>query len=133
MAVNVRGPYLTCRYVVPVMMEQRRGNILNIGSGAGVNHRAGGTIYCTSKAALHMFSLSLAEEVREHNIAVNILDPGPLKSEGSSIIPWARHDWHIRVEPEVVTPSAVYLALQDARSFTGRFVLRREFGETWGF
>ena len=133
MAVNVRGPYLTCRYVVPVMMEQRRGNILNIGSGAGVNHRAGGTIYCTSKAALHMFSLSLAEEVREHNIAVNILDPGPLKSEGSSIIPWARHDWHIRVEPEVVAPSAVYLALQDAQSFTGRLVLRREFGETWGF
>lgn len=78
-----------------------------------------------------MFSQCLAEDAREHNIAVNILDPGPMRSEGSSIIPWAQHDWHERVEPEEVGPSAVYLALQDAQSFTGRLVLRAEFGEKW--
>ena len=71
--------------------------------------------------------------MREYNVAVNILDPGSMKSEGSSIIPWAQQDWHIRVEPAVVGPSAVYLALQDARSLTGQLMLRREFGQTWGF
>lgn len=132
MAVNVGGPYLTCRYVVPVMVQQRRGSIINIGSGAGSNPRVGGTAYCTSKAALHMFSFCLAKEVQDSNIAVNVLDPGPMKSEGSSIIPWAQHDWHLRVEPEEVGPCSVFLALQDAGSFTGQLVLQREFGETWG-
>ena len=132
MGVNVRGPYLTCRHVLPTMMKQRKGSIVNIGSFAASDPRINGTAYCSSKAALHMFCQCLAEDVREYNIVVNILDPGSMKSEGSSIIPWAQHDWHIRVEPAEVGPSTVYLALQDAQSFSGRLVLRREFGETWG-
>jgi NAD(P)-dependent dehydrogenase (short-subunit alcohol dehydrogenase family) len=131
-AVNLRGAYLTCRYVLPTMMEQRRGSIINIGSLAGSEPRPVGTAYCSTKAALHMFSQCLAEDVREYNIAVNILNPGPMKSEGSSIIPWAQHDWHERVQPEEVGPAAVYLALQNAQSLTGRLVLREEFGKTWG-
>ena len=121
MAANVRGPFLTCRYILPIMMKQRRGSIINVGSRMGSDHRAGGgVLYSPSKAALHMFSLCLADEVREYNIAVNILSPGALKSEGSAAIPWARGNWHQRVEPEVVGHSAVYLALQDAQSFTGQ-------------
>ena len=132
MNVNLRGAYLTCRYVLPIMIGQRRGSIVNIGSFAASDPRINGTAYCSSKAALHMFSQCLAEDVREYNIAVNILDPGSMKSEGSSVIPWARHDWDQRVEPEIVGPSAVYLALRDAHSLTGQVVLRREFGQTWG-
>ena len=131
-AANVRGTYLTCRYVLPVMMQQRRGNIVNIGSRAADSPRVGGTSYNSSKAALHMFSLCLAEEMREYNIAVNVLSPGAMKSEGSSVIPWARHDWHERVDPEVVGPSAVFMAVQSAETFTGRIALRAEFGKTWG-
>ena len=130
-AVNVRGPYLTSRHAVPVMVEQGGGRIINVGSGAGVNHRAGGTVYCTSKAALHMFTYCLAEELREHHVSVNILDPGPLKSEGSSVIPWTRHDWDIRLTPEEAAPSAVALALKDNRTFTGQLVRTRELGKTW--
>ncbi len=131
MTVNVRGPYLLCRHVLPVMIEQRLGRIINIGSGAATNPRAGGTVYCSSKAALHMFSLCLAEEVREYNIAVNILDPGPMKSEGSSVIPWAQHDWATRIRPEEAAPSAVALATEDT-SFTGQLLRTRDFGKTWG-
>ena len=132
-ASNVRGPYLVCRAILPAMMEQRRGSIINIGSRMGNDAKlGGGVLYSSSKAALHMFSFCLADEVREYNIAVNILSPGALKSEGSAVLPWAQHDWHERVNPEVVGPSAVYLALQDARSFTGQLVSRAEFGKTWG-
>ena len=130
-AANVRGPYLTCRYVTPVMIQQRRGSIVNIGSRAADAHRAGGTAYNSSKAALHMFSLCLAEELREYNIAVNVLSPGAMKSEGSAAIPWTQHDWHKRVEPEACGPSAVFLALQTAETFTGQVKLRTEFGKTW--
>ena len=133
-AANVRGPYLVCRAVLPVMMEQKRGSIVNIGSRMGDDHTAGGgVLYSSSKAALHMFSYCLADEVKEHNIAVNILSPGALKSEGSAAIPWTQRDWHQRVEPEVVGPCTVYLALQDAQSFTGQLVDRAEFGKSWGF
>jgi NAD(P)-dependent dehydrogenase (short-subunit alcohol dehydrogenase family) len=80
-----------------------------------------------------MFSLCLADELKEHNIAVNILSPGSLRSEGSAAIPWTQRDWHERVDPAVVGPSSVYLAVQDAETFTGQLVLRVDFGKTWGF
>ena len=132
-AANLRGPYLLCRYVVPVMLKQGRGSIVNLGSRMGDDpSQGGGVLYSASKAAVHMFSYCLAEELRDHNIAVNILSPGPLRTEGSAALPWTQRDWHERVDPEVVGPSAVYLALQDARSMTGRLVLRTEFGRTWG-
>ena len=132
-ATNVRGPYLTCRHVIPIMMRQGGGNILNVGSRAASGPSPGaGSAYSPTKAALHMFSFCLAEELREHNIAVNVLSPGSMTSEGSSVIPWARHDWHERVPPEEVGPSAVYIATQDAGSMTGQLLMRAEFGKTWG-
>ena len=71
-------------------------------------------------------------EVRDYNIAVNILSPGALRSEGSAALPWAQRDWHDRVDPSVVGPCAVYLALQDAGTFTGQLAARADFGTTWG-
>ena len=132
-AANLRGPYLCCRSVLPWMIERGRGSIIHIGSRMGSDHeQGGGVLYSSTKAAVHMFSYCLADEVREHNIAVNILSPGGLKTEGSAAIPWTQRDWDQRVGPEEVGPSAVYLALQDASTFTGQYVLRAEFGETWG-
>ena len=134
MLVNVTGPYLCSRAVLPTMIGQRRGSIINIGSRMATDPmQGGGVLYSSSKAAVQMFSLCLAEEVREHNIAVNILSPGSLKSEGSAAIPWTQRDWHERVDPGEVGPCAVYLALQDATTFTGRLAARVEFGQTWGF
>ena len=133
MRVNVNGPYLCSRAVLPIMMEQRRGSIINIGSRMATDPRqGGGVLYSASKAAVHMFTYCLADEVRDYNIAVNILSPGALRSEGSAAIPWTQRDWHERVDPSVVGPSAVYLALQNASTFTGRLAFRAEFGTTWG-
>ena len=133
MTVNVTGPYLCSRAVVPVMMEQRRGSIINIGSRMATDPKqGGGVLYSASKAAVHMFSYCLADEVRDHNIAVNILSPGGLRSEGSAAIPWTQRDWHERVDPSAIGPCAVYLALQDASTFTGQLASRFDFGTTWG-
>ena len=133
MRVNVSGPYLCSRAVLPIMMEQRRGSIINIGSRMATDpNQGGGVLYSASKAAVHMFTYCLADEVRDYNIAVNVLSPGALRSEGSAAIPWTRRDWHERVEPSVVGPCAVYLALQDASTFTGQLAFRADFGTTWG-
>ena len=131
--VNVGGPYLCSRAVLPVMMEQRRGSIINIGSRMATDPaQGGGVLYSASKAAVHMFSLCLADEVKDYNIAVNILSPGSLRSEGSAAIPWTQRDWHERVDPSAVGPCAVYLALQSASTFTGQLAARADFGVTWG-
>ncbi len=131
--INVSGPYHCSRAVLPIMMEQRRGSIINLGSRMATDPKqGGGVLYSASKAAVHMFSHCLADEVGEYNIAVNILSPGPLRSEGSAAIPWTQRDWHLREDPSVVGPCAVYLALQDASTFTGQVAARFDFGTTWG-
>lgn len=133
MLINVRGPVLMCRQVLPVMMKQNRGSIINIGSRMGFDiSRGGGVPYATSKAALHMMTQALAIEAKENNIAVNVFAPGALKSEGSSVIPFAQGDWHERVEPDEATPAAIYLALQKADDYSGKILLQKEFGKTWG-
>lgn len=133
MAVNVRGPYLCCRYILPVMMKQGYGSVINIGSRMGAELvPGGGTVYSASKAALHMVSYALADEMREFNIAVNILSPGSLRSEGSWAILNNRANWDLRIDPTANGPGAVYLALQTAESFTGQYVHIDDFGKTWG-
>ena len=133
MRINVGGPFLCSRAVAPVMMKQRRGSIVNIGSRMATDPaQGGGVLYSASKAAVHMFSLCLADELRDFNIAVNILSPGSMRSEGSAAIPWTQRDWHERVDPSEVGPCAVYLALQDASTFTGQLAARADFGVTWG-
>ena len=133
MAVNVRGPYLCCRHVLPVMIEQKKGSVINIGSRMGKELLpGGGTAYSASKAALHMVSHALAEEMQQHNISVNVLSPGSMRSEGSWQIPWNRQNWDTRIDPSQNGPGVVFLALQSAQTMTGEYVHVDEFGKTWG-
>ena len=76
LAVNVRAPLLLCKFALPSMLDQRSGSIFCITSGAARAYRPGRVGYSMSKAALERMFLSLAEEVRPHNIAVNVLSPG---------------------------------------------------------
>ena len=133
MSVNIKGPYLCCRHIIPVMISQHKGSVINIGSKMGIDATSGGgTAYSASKAALHMLSHVLAEEMREHNIAVNVLSPGSLQTEGSWEIPWNRRNWNERIKPTDVGSPAVYMALQTAETMTGLYVHKDDFGRTWG-
>ena len=129
--VNLLGPFLLCKYALPSMMERRSGSIINIGSGASESRKPGGTNYASTKAGLERFTIVLAEEVREYNVAVNCLDPGPIKSEAAEMLQPPDHNWSEYSPPKAVAPSAIFLAVQDAKSFTGRLVHRTEFHKTW--
>ena len=131
MAVNLRGPFLTCKYIVPSMMERRTGNIINVTSRQAnwtdENHIA----YGASKAALDRFTLNMAEDLKPYNIAVNAMSPGLITS-------YMTRNWDTGANPrglaiesaEVVAPAMLWLAQQDA-SFTGKVLLRNDFGKTW--
>lgn len=133
MDVNVRGTYLMCWHVAPIMISNGVGSIINVGSNMGKEVMPGGGVaYSTSKAAVHMISYTLAQELKPHNIAVNVFSPGSLKSEGSSIIPWNLTNWESRLEPTEVAASTVFLALQTGQGLTGQYLHQAEYGKTWG-
>lgn len=76
MAVNVRGPMLCCKHVGPVMVEQRRGKVINVASVLATRVARYMSLYSASKAALVQFTRTLALEWVRYNIQVNALCPG---------------------------------------------------------
>lgn len=78
--VNVRGPFLCARAVLPGMIARRRGRIINLASAAGLAPIERGSAYCVSKAALIRFSETLALETRELGIAVFAIAPGTVRT-----------------------------------------------------
>ncbi|MBI1804494.1 MAG: SDR family NAD(P)-dependent oxidoreductase [Ignavibacteriae bacterium] len=79
-AVNMRGVFLCSRAVLPYMIKQNSGDIVNIASLAGRNAIVAGAGYCATKWALIGFSRSLMLEVRENNIRVITLCPGSVET-----------------------------------------------------
>ena len=76
MAVNLRGPFLMVKHVVPHMQAQGYGKIINIGSGTALRGIPWMLHYVTSKGGIMAFTRALARELGEHGIRVNTLAPG---------------------------------------------------------
>ena len=132
MAVNMRGLFLMCKYVLTGMMERRRGNIINLTSGNAIMYVTEDPVYGPSKIALERFTLNLAEDVKPYNIAVNALSPGLVASSmNPNWDPSKSPTGRIPSPPEVVFPPVAWLAQQDASTFTGQIVHRYEFGKSW--
>ena len=131
--VNVRGPLLLCKFALPSMISRGAGgSIFCITSGAARAYRQGRVGYSMSKAALERAFLSLAEEVRPHNIAVNVLSPGRVDTWMNRRGDWPGTEHIPMTQPDVVIPPAVWLAAQKGETFTGQLVERAEFGSVWG-
>jgi NAD(P)-dependent dehydrogenase (short-subunit alcohol dehydrogenase family) len=75
-AVNLRGAVLCCRAVLPAMIAQRRGTIINVGSVVTSRSLTGSAAYTASKYGLLGFSRVLAEEMRAHGVRVGVLSAG---------------------------------------------------------
>ncbi|XP_072016444.1 carbonyl reductase family member 4-like [Amphiura filiformis] len=73
---NLVGPMITCRTFLRGMMQRKDGCIINIGSIVGQRGNAGQTAYSASKAGLVGFTKSLAKEVKDRGIRVNLIAPG---------------------------------------------------------
>lgn len=82
MAVNVKGPFLCARAVIPQMRRQQYGRIINISSGTPFKGTPHMLHYVTSKGAILALTRALARETGESGICVNTLAPGLVLSEG---------------------------------------------------
>jgi len=81
---NLKSVFLVSREVIPSMIRQGKGDIINISSLAGKNTFAGGGIYCASKWGVMGLSGCMAEDLRAHGIRVSVICPGSVATEFSS-------------------------------------------------
>jgi NAD(P)-dependent dehydrogenase (short-subunit alcohol dehydrogenase family) len=109
MAVNLRGAYLCARAVLPGMVAQHRGTIINIGSMVTSRTLTGSASYTASKYGLLGFSRVLAEEMRPHGVRVGVLSAGAVDTPLWDAIP-SPPDRARMLRPEQVADAAVFMA-----------------------
>ena len=124
MDVNLNAPFHLTRAALPVMERQGGGRIVNVSSEMALRRRPGRVAYSATKAALDVFSLALAEEVRGQNIEVNVWTPGYVRTDMSG--PRATES------VATVEPSFLWMLAQPPMALTGRILRKIEFGQTWG-
>ncbi len=130
--VNLKGAFLVSKAVAKEMIRHRGGRIINISSVSGLRARADQTgAYCISKAALNMLTQVLARELAPHNILVNAIAPGSIKTEFSRVnyTDPDRRAQRIREielkrfgEPEEIVGLALYLAAEASSFVTGEII-----------
>lgn len=125
--VNVTGAFILTKAVIPGMVARKSGAIIHLTSSGAVGARKGGNAYGSTKAALERMCKGFAVELKEHNIAVNCLDPGPIRTEGAVLTRGPSADWSGWGESAEVIPSALHLAVQTPASMTGQVLRRIEY------
>jgi len=80
MAINLDGPFHCCRAVVPHMIAQRYGRIVNVASIAGKEGNPNASAYSASKAGVIALTKSLGKELAEYDIAVNCVTPAAART-----------------------------------------------------
>jgi NADP-dependent 3-hydroxy acid dehydrogenase YdfG len=83
LSTNLKSVFLVSRAVVPSMIQQGGGDIINISSLAGRNTFAGGGLYCASKWGVQGLSGCMAEDLREYGIRVSVICPGSVATDFS--------------------------------------------------
>jgi NAD(P)-dependent dehydrogenase (short-subunit alcohol dehydrogenase family) len=126
---NLKGTFLMCREVAPVMQKQRSGRILNTASNYAVTGSALRAPYSAAKAGIIAFTKSLALELAPDGIRVNTVAPGPTDTprvmEKES--PEARRQrWHAQIplgrtgQPEDLAELYYFLTTPESAAMTGQ-------------
>jgi len=133
--VNLIGTFLCCKAVLPIMVKQGGGKIINLSGGGAAYPRPRFSAYGTSKAAVVRFTETLAEELKEFNIQVNAIAPGAINTRiqeeilaageaaGEKALAEARKARETRgTPPNVPAALAVFLASDESDGLTGKLI-----------
>jgi NAD(P)-dependent dehydrogenase (short-subunit alcohol dehydrogenase family) len=120
---NLRGIFFASRFVLPSMIERKRGHIINIASIAGQVGSANRAVYCASKFGVVGFTESLAEEVRQYGVRASVICPGSTDTRFSP----SETSGKLRermLRPEDVAHAVRMLVTQEPNSFISEIIMR---------
>jgi 3-oxoacyl-[acyl-carrier protein] reductase len=130
MAVNLGGPFLCAKAVLPQMKAQRKGKIINIASETAFTGSKGFLHYVTSKGGILSFTRSLAAELGQYGIRVNCVAPGLTNSESAKSITddISKYDTSLtplgRLEqPEDLVGAVIFFASDESDFITGQTLI----------
>lgn len=130
MLVNVKGPWLCVRAVLPIMREQRGGKIVNLSSDLILSGVPGLLHYVASKGALTAMTRSLARELGPDGICVNAVAPGLTTTDAAMTHGQEAAERSIRTRaipraqtPDDVTGTVVFLASEASAFMTGQLLV----------
>lgn len=140
--VDLKGVFLCCKFVVPQMIKQKSGKIINISSIYGYQAAPLVSHYCAAKFGVVGFTQSLARELAEHNINVNAVGPGFINTKMADAeapifaplmgIPTETYYQDAikqvslfgrEITPQDISNAVVWLASEDSRNVTGQLIL----------
>ncbi len=132
---NLVGAFLMCRAIVPILIGQRRGKIINMSGGGAATPFTRYTAYAVSKAALVRFTETLALEVADYNIQVNAIAPGFVATSlhqrtleageraGVEFLRKTKEELQRGgVDPSIPAALVAFLASDKADRITGKFI-----------
>ncbi len=129
-ATNLTGYFLVARAFVPLFLEQGSGRLVNVSVNRETMRRRGFVPYGPSRAGAESLSVIMAEDLREHDVAVNVLLPGGATLTGmipDGLAPQARD---ALLPAEVMGPPIVFLASPEAQGLTGERIVAKDW-EQW--
>ncbi|HJE38327.1 MAG: 3-oxoacyl-[acyl-carrier-protein] reductase [Candidatus Amulumruptor caecigallinarius] len=128
-AVNLKSAFNFINAVLPIMLRQKSGSIINMASVVGVHGNAGQSNYAASKAGLIALAKSIAQEVGSRNIRANAIAPGFIETAMTAALPQeVRDEWAKKIplrrggQVEDIANVATFLASDMSSYVTGQVI-----------